>query len=278
VVSTYSKSINRHYGPADISARILESLRKAGKDMSALDRDDFTPFDEFHGGGRESTRDLAVFAGLESGMKLLDVGSGVGGPARTLTVEFGCRVTGIDLTEEFCRAAEMLTDLAGFQGQIDFRQGSALDLPFDDASFDVVWCQNVLMNVEDKGRAFEEVYRVLRPGGLFAFETVLAGSTTETLFPVFWAESPALSFLVGADEIRRVLGAIGFEERDWLDTTARSIKLTRKRLAVIERDGMPDIGLGVIVPIDVVTKFENSLRNNEEGRTETMQAVFVKGD
>ena len=277
-MSDYSESVNRHYGSTDISARILDSLRKAGKDMDALDRDDFTPFDEFHGGGRHSTRDLAVFSGLESGMEVLDVGSGVGGPARTLTVEFGCRVTGIDLTEEFCRAAEMLTALAGLGGRIEFRQGSALDIPFEDASFDVVWCQNVLMNIDDKARVFREVGRVLRPGGLFAFETVLTGTTPETLFPVFWAESPNLSFLVSSHEMRRLLEMAGFEERDWLDTTTRSIAMGRKRMAAIERDGSPDIGLGVIVPVDLVAKMTNSLRNNEEERTRTAQAVYVKRD
>ena len=148
-MADYSDSIDRHYAPEDISARIVEKLRSAGKDLDALTRDDVAPFDEFHGGGRESTRELGKFAGLERGMEVLDVGSGVGGPARTLTAEFGCRVTGIDLTEEFCRAAEMLTELVGMAGQVQFRQGDAVHMPFDEASFDVVWSQNSLMNIED---------------------------------------------------------------------------------------------------------------------------------
>ena len=275
-MADYSDSIDRHYAPEDISARIVEKLRSAGKDLDALTRDDVAPFDEFHGGGRESTRELGKFAGLERGMEVLDVGSGVGGPARTLTAEFGCRVTGIDLTEEFCRAAEMLTGLVGMAGQVQFRQGDAVDMPFDEASFDVVWSQNTLMNIEDKAQLVREVHRVLRPGGLFAFETIVAGDVSEIHFPVFWADSPSLNFLVRPEQLRQLLSASDLAEHAWEDTTLRSIEMARKRLAAIRKDGPPPLGLGVIVPMNVPKKLENSLRNIEEGRTTTVQAVYVR--
>ena len=102
------------------------------------------------------SQELARLTGLHEGMHVLDVGSGLGGPARTLAAEFGCRVTGRDLTEEFCRAAVMLTVRVGLQDRITFQHGSALDLPFEEATFDVVWTQGVFMNIADKPRELGE--------------------------------------------------------------------------------------------------------------------------
>lgn len=274
-MSNYAELVNKHYGPTDISARILERLQKAGKDLARLSRDDLAPFDEFHSGGREATRELARFAELRSGMEVLDVGSGVGGPARTLAAEVGCRVTGIDITAEYCRVAQMLTEKVGLSDKVRIHCGNALDMPFDKASFDVVWSQNTLMNIDDKARLFREIRRVLRSGGMFAFETILAGPAEEIHFPVFWADSPSLSFLVKPEEIRALLSAAGIRELRWEDTTKRSIANQRKRKEAIEREGPPILGLGVLVPTDVLAKMDNHLRNNEEGRTITVQAVYV---
>lgn len=272
----YERRVERHYAPTDIPARILACLRDAGRDPGRLTREDTAPFDEFHGGGRESTRALARFTGLEPGLRILDIGSGVGGPARTLASEFGARVTGIDLTGGFVQAAVMLSDLLGMAETVDFVHGSALDLPFADASFDVVWSQNMIMNIEDKPRLFAEVARVLKPGGRFAFEALLEASGEPLHFPCFWAAEPALSFLVTATALRAGLGAAGLAERLWEDNTPGVIELGKRRLAVMEREGVPPLGIGVIVPHDVVDKARNVLRNNVEGRTAAIQAVFTR--
>lgn len=275
-MSGFDERINRHYGSTDICARILARLREAGKDLDRLTRDDLAPFDEFHSGGRESTRELARFAGLENGMKVLDVGSGIGGPARTLAAEFGCRVTGIDITSEFCRAAEMLTEKVGLAAQLTYRCANALDMPFEDAAFDAVWSQNTLMNIEDKARLFREIRRVLRPGGIFAFEAVLEGKVADIHFPVFWADSAALSFLATAAQIKHMLADAGLSERRWDDTTQRTVAAQRKRSEAIAREGQSVLSLGVIVPTDTALKMANGLANNEEGRTGTVQAVFTR--
>jgi SAM-dependent methyltransferase len=169
------EALNRHYAPEDVSARILHSLRAAGFDPAQLTRDDAALFDEFHGGGRESTRALARAIELAPGTRVLDIGCGIGGPARTLTAECGAVVTGVDLTHEFIAAAVMLSERVGMGGQIEFLQGSALDLPVPDASFDLVWSQNMLMNLPDKPQFAREVARVLKPGGRCAIEAVVAG-------------------------------------------------------------------------------------------------------
>jgi ubiquinone/menaquinone biosynthesis C-methylase UbiE len=128
-MSDYAETINKHYGQSVLSVKILTALREAGKDIDALTREDLSSFDEYHGGGLAATRELAQIAELHEGLQVLDVGSGIGGPARTLAAEFGCRVTGLDLTEEFCRTAVVLTNLLHLSDLVTFRQGNALDMP-----------------------------------------------------------------------------------------------------------------------------------------------------
>ncbi len=273
-MTDYRTAINRHYGAVDIAARILEKLSAAGVDLADLRREDLAPFDEFHGGGLESTRRLARFAGVEKDFAVLDLGAGVGGPARTLAAEFGCRVTGIDLTEAFVEAARMLTERLGMAAAVEFHRGSVLDLPFEAGRFDLAWSQNSIMNIEDKGRLFTEVRRVLKPGGRFAFELLCAGRPGPLRFPTFWASTPELSFLVTPEEMRRLLHEAGLEEIAWQDTTEQVVALARKRVAALERDGPPALGLAVIVPEDVPTKMQNVLHAYERGLGVAVQAVY----
>ena len=267
--------VNAHYGVADLSSRILDRLTQAGKDLDRLTRDDLAQFDEFHAGGRESTRELAGLAALAKGSMVLDIGCGIGGPARTLAAEFGCQVTGIDVTEGYCSAARMLSEKLGMSEQVRFQCADALALPFAPASFDVVWTQNVLMNIEDKGHCLREAARVLRPGGLFVCETILAGPVSGIHLPVFWAGSMALNFLVTETEAKALFSSAGLTERVWHDTTQRSIALQKKRQEINAREGPPLLSLNVIVPTDFIAKVENVLRNNMEGRTRSVQAIYV---
>lgn len=269
-------NITNHYGQSNLEANILAALKNAGKNIDALTTDDIASFDEFHFGGRAETRALAGLAQLEEGMHVLDVGSGVGGPARTLAGEFGCRVTGLDLTEAFCRAAEMLTDRVGLGDSVTFHQGSALDMPFEDRSFDVAWLQHVSMNIEDKGQLFREIWRVVRPGGRLAFHEIMDGPVSNVRYPVFWARDGSISFLARPDEIRELLVGSGYTELEWNDVSERALELTRKRHAEAAKAGPPPLGLNVIVPKEVPQKVANSIKNLEEGRIVVIQAVFER--
>lgn len=266
-------ALARHYAPGDVWERIIQGLRAAGHDPATLTRDVAAQFDEFHGGGRVSTRALARYAGLVPGLEVLDVGCGIGGPARTLAAEFGADVTGVDLTPGFIVAARRLSAQLGLSACTRFVPGSATALPIADASVDLVWSQNMLMNVPDKAALAAEVLRVLKPGGLFAFEAVIAGEG-EPYYPAFWAASPALSFLVTADALRAILASAGLVERDWLDNTAQVVELGRRRVAALARSGPPALDIGALVPEQVAEKMHNGLRNNEEGRTRAIQAVY----
>src|SRR5258708_3891744 len=156
-------AVESHYARSDLGAAILSALQAAGKDIDHLTPDDLAPVDEFHTRGRAATVDLARLLDLTGTERVLDVGCGIGGPSRFLAQRHGCRVTGIDLTAEFCRVAEMLAKRTGLDRPVEYRQGDATDLPFADGAFDVVWSQNVAMNIADRTRLYGEMHRLLRP-------------------------------------------------------------------------------------------------------------------
>ena len=275
--------LNELYGSEDISARILAALGAAGLSIDALTREDLSPFDEFHAGGLQATREMAAFAGLSSGAQVLDLGSGLGGPARTLADEYDCDVTGVDITDAFCRAATLLTRLVGLGDRVRFQQGDAEALPFDDAAFDVVWSQYMLVNVEHEARMFEEVLRVLRPGGRFVLETLFTGPTSGRgsgpgrHYPVFWAADAGSDWITDARDTRRDLECAGFVEEAFEDRTAAVCAMARARLAAADVRADPSaLWLGVVVPDDALAKMRNSLRNNEEGRTVVARGRYVK--
>lgn len=199
-MSEYKKSINEHYIRDNLGKTILAAYESAGKDINSLTREDISTFEEFHIRGRIATRELGQLAELTEGMKVLDIGSGVGGPARTLAAEFGCEVVGLDMVEEYCNTAEMLTGKVGLSDKVTFRRGDMLDMPFEDSTFNVVWSQHVTMNIEDKQRLFREIRRVLRPGGIFVLYEIIAGPTSPIHFPVPWAGDTTINFLVTPEE------------------------------------------------------------------------------
>lgn len=185
-----NQDIQQHYTRPDLGSLILAALEKAGKDINRLAPADLAPVDEFHIRGRAATLELARAAGIDSTKQVLDVGSGVGGSSRCLAGEFGCRVTGIDLTDEYCRVAAMLSERIGLSALVSYRQGDALNLPFANDTFDVVWTEHAAMNIPNKPRLYREMYRVLKPGGTLAIYDILAGPSGPVLFPVPWARLP----------------------------------------------------------------------------------------
>ena len=271
-----AEAIKTHYGRSDLAEVILGALEDAGVDIQQLSLEELAPVDEFHIRGRAATLELAQAAGLSSTKRVLDIGSGIGGTSRCLAKEFGCRVTGIDLTDEYCQVASMLTAKVGLDGLVDYRQGDATNLPFEDNQFDVVWTEHVAMNIPDKRRFYSEMYRVLKPGGTLAIYDVLAGSSGPVLFPVPWARTPDTSFLVSPEELRDLLRDSGFTVSDWKDTTAEArvwfVNLAEK----IRREGFPALGFHLLMGQDFRVMAQNQGRNLEEGRISLGQIVSVK--
>ncbi len=197
-------SLDYYDGP-EILDELEDALRQAGLDPDALDVDDLTALDEFHARGRAATVALAELAGVRGGERVLDVGAGIGGPARFLAARYGADVTALDATRRFSAACERLTRSARLADRVHTVCGDALALPFPDASFDIAWTQALAQNIAAKERLVAELVRVVRPGGRVAMFELLAGPGGPIHFPVPWADRPDQSWLITATELRDLL-------------------------------------------------------------------------
>src|SRR5215208_1804054 len=223
-----------YWGRAGLGQAILDALAAQGKDLDALTVDDLAPLDQFHGGGKGATERLALLAELTPGTRVLDVGGGLGGPARTLAAQFGCQVTLVDPAATYLQASQLLAERLGLADRVAHRLGSALDLPVDDGSFDVIWTQNSGMQIEDKARLYAELHRVVRPGGRLAIQEPMAGPVQPPIYPLMWAPDPSESFLRTPDELLAIVEAAGFRMRGWNEATT-STPRSAARTATIQR-------------------------------------------
>lgn len=264
--ASHIQAIKDYWGRDGLGQALLDALAASGNSLNALTIDDLAPLDQFHGGGKEATVRLARLAGLTSGMRVLDVGGGLGGPARTLAVECGCHVTVIDLTESYVQAAEALTARLGLGDRVTHQVGNALELPFDNGMFDVVWTQNSGMNIAAKEQLYADFRRVLRPGGLLALQEPMAGPVQPLIFPVMWARDAATNFLRTPVEMRALIEAAGFRTRAWDDVTAE----TSGSSAPASVHSIQSIVMGDML----ATITHNGRRNRDEGRLVMVQAVF----
>ncbi|MBI2203304.1 MAG: methyltransferase domain-containing protein [Candidatus Rokubacteria bacterium] len=270
------ESVERHYGRGGILDSILRTLATIGKDLDKLVPADLAPVDEFHIRGREATVELANRASLAPGLSVLDVGCGLGGSVRYLAAERGCRATGVDLTAEYVEAAAALAKLVGLGDAVEFRQASALALPFADATFDVVWTEHVQMNIADKRAFYAELARVIVPGGRLVFHDVFQGEGGAPHFPVPWADESAISFLEPPDAVQQTLADVGLRVLDWEDKSVHSRIWFAGVLERSKASGPPPLGIHLLMGPTARTKIENIVRNLAERRVVVVQAVAEK--
>ena len=258
-------AVAAHYSHAGLLDTLLDALRRSGVDPGRLRAEDLVAVEEFHIGGRRATAYLADVMGVVAQTRLLDVGSGIGGAARYFALERGCEVVGIDLTEEFCTIADDLSARLGLSERTRFVHGSALDLPFEDASFDDAYMLHVGMNIEDKPRLLDEVARVLRPAGRFAIYDILSGSA-EPHFPVPWAQDASTSFLVSADELCALMKGCGFEVVTREDRTESALVFFREQAAAREAGTAPAVAVPILMGEGGPERLGNAARSLQEGR------------
>jgi ubiquinone/menaquinone biosynthesis C-methylase UbiE len=269
------EEVAAHYTGLDRTRVIVEALRAAGKDPDQLSIDDLAPIDEFHIRGREATVDLGRALGLRADQHVLDVGSGIGGASRYFAATCGARITGIDLTPEYCRLATRFARSTGLADRLDYRQGSALAMPFEDATFDAAYTQHVAMNIPDKPALYAEIARVLKRGATFGIYDVLQGPGGEVVYPTPWANDGSTSFLATPDAMRRLLEAAGFRIESWRDTTAAGRAFFESVLARIAESGPPPLGLHLLLP-DFRPRAENMLRSLADDRLAVVEIVCRK--
>ncbi len=251
-------AVEDDYAVSGMAARIVAALREAGVGPGALTPEILAPIDQIHGGGLAATRSHAALVEIAADMRLLDIGCGIGGPARYFAGEFGCLVTGIDLTREYIEVAEMLTERSGLGHLVDFRCADATNLPFNEAAFDMVWSLNVTMNIGDRSALYAEVKRVLKPGGAFCVSEIGLGPAGDPSYPLPWARDPSYSFLVPPVEMRAQLEAAGFRIAEWVDETR----------ARRQAGGRPAAGKGPAGPltIELVRGPDYPVRQANSGR------------
>lgn len=263
-----SRGLREYWGRRELGRAIVEAYVEAGVDLETLTVDDLAPMDQFHGGGIVMTRRLARLGELAPGTRVLDVGGGLGGPARTLAVEFGCRVTMSDLTASYVQASALLSHLIGLGPSLAHVVADGLELPFASGAFDVVWTQNSGMNIADKQRMYQGFHRVLSPGGRLVTQEPMAGPVQPLIFPVMWGRDETVSFLRTPDEMRNMIEVAGFRQRSWGQTEA---------VKTPETGSLPNVRLQTLVMGHELAQINAAgRRNNAEGRILMIQAVFDK--
>lgn len=261
---------NFYSGPGDLVTRISSALHAAGLDRADLRPADLAAVDEFHIRGRTASLEIIEALGLTAGSRVLDLGSGLGGPARTLAELTGCTVVGVDLTPEFCEVATALSEWTGMSERTRFQVGDATATGLADAAVDAVLTVHVAMNISDKHALYAEAFRVLRPGGRFVVYDVLQGEGGEVRYPVPWANDSSTSFLATTAEMRELLPSAGFEITSEVDSSDESLLWFQQMRARIQRDGPPPVTFAAFLGDAFGEMLANQVANLAERRIRTV--------
>lgn len=270
-------AVAQHYGDGGLLARILNGLELSGAELDNLRPHDLEPVEEFHIGGRKATVHAVEKMGLSKEQIVLDVGCGIGGAARYIAAQAGCRVMGIDLTPEYIDIARKLTELTGLADSVSFEVSSALSMPYDDATFDAGITMHVAMNIPERAALYTEIARVLKPGATFCLFDVMKKNDDALSYPVPWAESEATSHLITPNEMCVFLEDAGFEVREIADRTDFALEFFRQSLEAAASGPKP-LGIHTILGESAPAKFKNTLSNIEYGRIAPVQMMAVRAD
>lgn len=274
---TYAEKISTHYRHTSLLPAIRAGLEKQGINPENASVEDLGPVDEFHIGGRAASEHFLDQLEITPSQNLLDIGCGLGGSARFAAKTYGARVAGVDLTPEYIEAGQVLCNWVGLSDQIELKQGSALSLPYQDASFDGAYMMHVGMNIEDKQTLFSEVFRVLKPGAKFGIYDIMKTNDEELVYPVPWATTSETSWVAGPDQYRHALENNGFRiaaENNRRDFAMSFFKKMKE--AGIAAGGPPPLGLHVLMQQTTAEKIPNMVANLAENRIAPIEMIAVK--
>jgi len=273
---TNAKTIADHWGRGDVYALIVSALAKMSKSLDGLTVEDLAPVDHFHARGFPATVELADRLPIKAGQHILDIGCGLGGPARYLAKRFQCKVSGIDITEPYVVAANKLTALLRMEGQVTTEHGDGQRLPYADVFFDGAYTQHVTMNVADRPRFFAEAFRVLKRGAFFALTEQGLGPKGNPYYPSPWSADGSGAYLVTPSETRALLEAAGFEDIVLEDTGAQYVAGYKAVIERAEKGALPPLGTHILMGETALQKTRNAARNIEEGRTHPIKLICRK--
>jgi SAM-dependent methyltransferase len=269
-------NIADHWGKGDVYESIVSALTELSKPLEGLTVEDLAPVDHFHARGFPATIDLADDLPIPAGQHIVDIGCGLGGPARYMAHRFDCRVSGVDMTPSFVDAAQRLTALLKMERQVEIIQGDGHELPYADEMFDGAYTQHVTMNVADRPTFFAEAYRVLRPGAFFALTEHGLGPKGNLHYPLPWSMNGSGEYLATPDETRSILERIGFEDVVIEDSGDKYVEAYRAMLERAEAGDLPPLGIHILMGDSALQKTRNSARNIEEERTHPIKLVCRK--
>ena len=269
-----NEKVSAHYNSVeDLVGRITAGLQRAGKNLDNLSAVDLAAIDEFHFRGRKATLQLAEYMNLNEAARVLDIGSGLGGPARTLAEEYGCHVIGIDLTRAFCEVADVMSEWVNLTDRTEFRQGDAMNLPFSEDQFDAAMTIHVAMNLAAKDKMYEQARRVLKPGGIFAVYDILQGEGGEAIYPAPWARNSSISHLATPEEMETLLSEAGFVVLDINDSTKDSLNWLEARTAGTTQAVSTPVTIQILFDDDFPQMVRNQTRGLRERRIRTVSYI-----
>jgi SAM-dependent methyltransferase len=272
-----STEITGHYSRGNLLSRLNAALRADGVDPNHPTIDALAPYDQFHGRGLDATVEMAEAMPARASDHLLDIGSGIGGPARYFATRFGCRITGVDLTPEFCDVARHLTHLMGLDDTVAFDVGDALKLPFAPESFDGAYSINVSMNIADKAGFYRAIHRLLKPGGWLLLSEIATGHGGDPDFPTPWASGPGSSFLATPEQTRKGLQDAGFDIVRFESTREAALAYGARARALVERGEKPPHRAVALIHGEVAKDaMANSARALADGRIEPIEILARK--
>lgn len=274
---TNERSVSDHWGTGDVYSRIIDAMKTAGIDPETVTVEQLAPVDHFHARGFPATVELADALPIEAGQRLVDIGCGMGGPARYLAQRFGCKVDGLDITAPFVEAGNKLTALVGMQDAVTIVHGDGQKLPYADTTFDGGYAQHVTMNVPDRGAFFDEAFRVLKPGAFFALTEHGLGELGDPHHPLPWSEDGSGAYLLRPADTVTILERSGFSDIQVTDTGEKYLQGYLRAIELAKKGEAPVFGVHILLGKLAPQIFRNAARNIEEGRTHPVQIICRKG-
>ena len=267
--------IENQYNLSGLFEDIIKRLKDQGVDLNNISRSDIAGVDEFHLRGVEVTKELVAEFDFKN-LKVLDVGCGLGGPSRMLADEFNCKVSGIDMSHEYIRTARKLSEIIKLNGTTEFVQGDALELPYEDGLFDVVWTQHVQMNIEDKVKFYSEINRVLKNNGALIYYDIFKKNNEDVNYPVPWANNASISYLQTIANMDSILNNLGLSKTQTTDQTEGAIAFLHELFNKIKTNAQKKLGLNVLMGSSTKEKLGNVQKALETNKIELQSGIYKK--